>query len=173
MARGRRLHGVAFHGEQGAVAGRQDQRSCLRHARWLSPPPLSQASIFCDRLAAHSVGTPALLALALALAPPATAACTLAARPLLTGIDALARRAECPFNQMKAYVRHEGSDPLYQVDARLCLLDALESVTAQQARRYYHKCGYRVEEPLSVDEALHAVGAAEEVLAQVVNCNCN
>ena len=37
----------------------------------------------------------------------------------------------------------------------------------------YHKCGYRVEEPLSVDEALHAVGAAEEVLAQVVNCNCN
>ena len=43
----------------------------------------------------------------------------------------------------------------------------------QLARRYYHKCGYRVEEPLSVDEALHAVGAAEEVLAQVVNCNCN
>ena len=43
MARGRRLHGVVFHGEQGAVAGRQDQRSCLRRARWLSPPPLSQA----------------------------------------------------------------------------------------------------------------------------------
>ena len=43
MARGRRLDGVAFHGEQGAVAGRQDQRSCLRRARWLSPPPLSQA----------------------------------------------------------------------------------------------------------------------------------
>ena len=51
MARGRRLHGVVFHGEQGAVAGRQDQRSCLRRARWLSPPPLSQASIFCDRQA--------------------------------------------------------------------------------------------------------------------------
>jgi hypothetical protein len=68
---------------------------------------------------------------------------------------------------MKAYVRREGSDPLYQADARLCLLDALESVTARQARRYYRKCGYRVEEPLSVDEALHAVGAAEEVLAQV------
>eukprot|EP01046_Picozoa_sp_COSAG06_P065280 COSAG06_NODE_15965_length_1032_cov_1.217578_2_plen_77_part_01 len=30
MAWGRRLHGVAFHGEQGAVVGRQDQRSCLR-----------------------------------------------------------------------------------------------------------------------------------------------
>jgi hypothetical protein len=43
MARGRRLDGVAFHGEQGAVVGRQDQRSCLRRARWLSPPPLSQA----------------------------------------------------------------------------------------------------------------------------------
>ena len=46
MARGRRLHGVAFHGEQGAVVGRQDQRSCLRRARWLSPPPLSQALLF-------------------------------------------------------------------------------------------------------------------------------
>ena len=42
MARGRRREGVAFQDEQGAVVGRQDQRSCLRRARWLSPPPLSQ-----------------------------------------------------------------------------------------------------------------------------------
>ena len=168
MARGRRLHGVVFHGEQGAVAGRQDQRSCLRRARWLSLPPLSQASIFCDRLAAHSVGTPALLALALALAPPATAACTLAARPLLTGIDALARRAECPFNQMKAYVRREGNAPVYRSNARLCLLDALENISAQQARCYYRKCGYCVEEPLSAEEVLRN---AEAVLAQVDAAN--
>ena len=51
---------------------------------------------------------------------------------------------------------------------RLCLLDALENISAQQARRYYRKCGYCVEEPLSAEEVLRN---AEAVLAQVDAAN--
>jgi len=75
---------------------------------------------------------------------------------------------ECPFNQMKAYVRREGNAPVYRSNARLCLLDALENISAQQARRYYRKCGYCVEEPLSAEEVLRN---AEAVLAQVDAAN--